>query len=266
MHLTKSLLKRLFFLTKTLSPHASERVIIACFPKSASTFLRNVMAEITGYATEEICVGVRNEEQDIYLPTLIDKAFTGISSRMHMRAKDENVRLMRMCGLKPVVLVRNIFDITASLVDHCSHTPIFGIQYMGDYYNSQLKERQADMIIDICLPWYFTFFSSWVQVQQSGALDTYWLSYEEMMADKTAAASGVCAFYGIKAGDEAIQAAVAAVGGDRVRSGINVGITGRGKTLLSEEQRRRILKMASYYPNIDFSRIGLDPVEVREAN
>ena len=36
----------------------------------------------------------------------------------------------------------------------------------------------------------------------------------------------------------------------------NVGVTGRGDTL-SHEQKQRIKDMAKYYPNIDFTALGI---------
>ncbi|WP_338667161.1 sulfotransferase domain-containing protein [Pseudodesulfovibrio methanolicus] len=257
MHPTKSLLKRLYAVTSALSSHSDERVFIACFPKSGSTFLRNVMAEITGYKTEEVCVGVKNDEQGIYLPALIDQAFNGISSRMHMKAKDQNIEILQKCGIRPVVLVRNIFDIVVSLRDHCHRTPIFAMVQMKDAYAKLSPEKQLDAIIDMLVPWYIEFYASWYRARESNAVDLYWTSYEEVMSDKPKAVRDICGFYGIKTSDEEIDRAIKTIEGDRKRSNFNVGKTGRGKENLTPEQIRKITGMAGYFEDIDFSSMGV---------
>ena len=39
---------------------------------------------------------------------------------------------------------------------------------------------------------------------------------------------------------------------------VNKGISGRGKEILSDKQIARIVKLASYYPDVSFERIGID--------
>lgn len=219
--------------------------------------MRNVIAEVSGYKTEEFDVGVQDDEQDIYFPALVDNAFHGTSSRMHMRAKHHNIELMQQYGLKPVVQVRNLFDIVVSLRDHCRRTPIFGIAHMGEVYNNSEKSRQYDMVIDLLVPWYLSFFVSWTRVKEQKLLDTLWVSYEEMMGDKVEAFTKVCDFYDIPATEATIKKAISAIEGDKRRSNFNVGKVGRGKAELSEAQVNRIRRMAGYYEDIDFSLIGI---------
>jgi hypothetical protein len=41
------------------------------------------------------------------------------------------------------------------------------------------------------------------------------------------------------------------------RTRLNVGVPGRAHTLLSDSQRERIVRLTQYYPNVDFTRIGI---------
>jgi len=59
--------------------------------KTASTFLQNVIAEISGFSTRELCVGHLRNGQDFSLTALADTAFMNIATHMHIRATDENV-------------------------------------------------------------------------------------------------------------------------------------------------------------------------------
>ena len=56
---------------------------------------------------------------------------------------------------------------------------------------------------------------------------------------------------------EKAQEAVASVEGDKVRSRLNVGVSGRGRELMNERQIESIQSMTKFYPGIDFSPLGL---------
>jgi hypothetical protein len=217
MHPTLSLLKRAHAVTRKLSPHANKRIIIACFPKSASTFLRNVIGEITGYTTNEFCVAYERNEQDLYLPTLIDHAFTPVAN----------------------------------------HSPFFSMAYVDDSFAQLPPEEQLDMVIDLCMPWFISFYVSWYKVRQDNLLDTYWLTYEKLTDDKPAAVADICRFYGIETDRATIDKAIATIEGNKKKSNLNVGVKGRGKAQLTDVQKQKIIKMASYYKDVDFSLIGI---------
>jgi len=258
MHPTLSLLKRAHAVTRKISPHANKRIIIACFPKSASTFLRNVIGEITGYTTNEFCVAYERNEQDLYLPTLIDHAFTPVVNHMHMQARGNNVAIMQISGIRPTVLVRNIFDTTVSMANHlANHSPFFSMAYVDDSFAQLPPEEQLDMVIALCMPWFISFYVSWYKVRQDNLLDTYWLTYEKLTDDKPAAVADICRFYGIETDRATIEKAIETIQGNKEKSNLNVGVKGRGKAQLTDAQKQKIIKMTSYYKDVDFSLIGI---------
>nr|WP_321514105.1 sulfotransferase domain-containing protein [uncultured Pseudodesulfovibrio sp.] len=258
MHPTLSFLKRAHAVTKMISPQSSKRIIIACFPKSASTFLRNVISGISGYATEELCVGYDRNEQDLYLPTVIDHAFTPVVNHMHMWAREHNIGIMKSAGITPVVLVRNIFDTAVSMKDHlANHSPLFSMAYVDNTFASMPPEEQQDMVVDMCIPWFISFYVSWYKAQQQNLLNTYWLTYEQLIDDKETTVANICDFYSVEHNPESIRNAIATVENNKKRSNRNVGVQGRGKTQLTDIQRQKIIKMASYYKDVDFSLIGI---------
>ncbi len=60
---------------------------------------------------------------------------------------------------------------------------------------------------------------------------------------------------GLSVDSEVVKASVNNV--DNNASRLNVGISGRGRELLSESQIEKIISYASFYPEIDFKRIGI---------
>lgn len=258
MHPTRSILKRIFAITQHLSPNANKRIVIACFPKTASTFLRNVISELTGYKTEEFCLGYERNEQNIYLPTLIDHSFKPIVNHMHVQATGNNLEHMNMARIKPIILVRDIFDTAISLRDHLVKTPRIPMAYIDRKFATFSIERQLDMVVDMCMPWFFSFYVSWYRANKSGAINAYWTTYEQLIADKIGTIEHILECYNIPISRHKIVDAINTIESDKQRSNKNIGKRGRGKSTLSDDQRSRIIRLATYYPDVDFSLIGID--------
>jgi len=100
------------------------------------------------------------------------------------------------------------------------------------------------------MPWFISFYVSWYKVRQDNLLDTYWLTYEKLTDDKPTAVADICRFYGIETDRATIE-------GNKRKSNLNVGVKGRGKAQLTDVQKQKIIKMASYYKDVDFSLIGI---------
>lgn len=256
MHLSTSILKRVLRCSTMVRPKT--KIVLACMPKTASTFLQNVIAELSGFPTKALCVGHQHNEQDISLPTLADTAFMNLVTHMHLRATEENVKLMRFMGIRPTVLVRNIFDIVTSFRDHCVKQTIESpMIYLDESFKDMEKAAQYDMIIDLCIPWFIFFYVSWYKVTEAKALDTNWLCYEDLTADKPGSILRLCRHYGIETNQQDVVKAIAKVEGDRTLCNFNKGQKGRGESELTEAQKQRLVQFTRYYPTVDFRRIGI---------
>ena len=259
MHLTVSTIKRLLSLSNMVN--RGDRIVIACLPKTASTFLQNVIAEITGYPIRDIAAGYgdASEQDDLDLPLLVDTGFGGFVTHMHSRATDHNIKLMKMAKIKPIVLSRSIFDITVSVRDHVLKSAPFKwpMMYFQKSFLELEESAQYDYIIDLCLPWFFSFYSSWYYVEQSNEVEMYWLTYEDFIKDKPEAVYNLCALHKINVSRQDAGDVVSKLESKRKKSNINVGRAGRGAELLTDGQLQRIRKFADYYPDVDFSRFGL---------
>ena len=95
-----------------------DHLFVACMPKSGSTFLANALSELTGYRYVNLAYAYERSEQNLYLPKLIDSFSFGSVTHLHVRATESTIDLMKMFSIRPVILVRNIFDIVVSIRDH----------------------------------------------------------------------------------------------------------------------------------------------------
>jgi len=239
-----------------LTPNKLGRhLFIACMPKSGSTFLKNVLCQLTGYEDRYFFYAHGQNEHDLYLPNVIKFSEKNTVTQQHSRASHANVQMMQAFNLRPVVLTRNLFDAMISLLDFYKNGAAINTYHQRDFEKMN-DEQRMDLIIDYYAPWYFQFFASWREVEAQKRLPVLWLSYEEMIADKPLAIERVLKFYGLRVKREAIQQAIVFVETDGRKNRFNKGIAGRGQGSLNPEQKERIKALTRHYPSTDFSQLG----------
>ncbi|HEV2826211.1 MAG TPA: sulfotransferase domain-containing protein [Pyrinomonadaceae bacterium] len=244
------------FTTEITPEQLGRHLFIACVPKSASTFLKNLLVNLTGYRDLFTVYAAGQSEHEIYLPTLREFAHLDTVTQQHCRAADANVHLMQAFGIRPVVLVRNIFDSVMSLFDFynkgASQTSYFRADWQG-----LDDEMKLDLLIENVIPWYFQFVASWDLVEKQQRLEVYWLSYEDFVADKPSSVLKVLEFYGLGASRRGVEQIIREIESEQRKIRFNKGITGRGRAGLNNPQKEQIRRLSRYYPSTDFGRIGL---------
>jgi tetratricopeptide (TPR) repeat protein len=248
---------RLSDYTDAISPEDLGRhIFIACVPKSASTFLKDTLVALTGYGDVFMVYAAGQTEHELYLPTILKTAGIDTVTQQHCRASDANIHLMQAFRIRPIVLVRNIFDSVMSLLDFYD-----GGAYFNSYFRADFKaldrETKIDLLIDNVIPWYLQFVASWDLVEKQNRLELMWLTYEDLISDKPAAIQKVLNFYGLGVSSRDVERKVRELESEGKKIRFNKGIAGRGRTGLDDRQKAQIRRLTRYYPSTDFSRIGL---------
>ncbi|MGB7068630.1 MAG: sulfotransferase domain-containing protein [Pyrinomonadaceae bacterium] len=244
------------FTTDITREQLGRHIFIACAPKSGSTFLKNLLAGLTGYRDAFMVYGSGQFEQEIYLPTLRETAHLDTVTQQHCRASDANIQLMQAFEIRPVVLVRNIFDSVISLLDFYNGGAFKNSYFRGDYMALD-EETKVDLLIDNFIPWYFQFVASWSLVEKKRELEILWLSFEEMIGNKASATKNVLEFYDLGASLRNVEKKIKETESATRKIRFNKGVSGRGISGLNDRQKERIRRLARYYPSADFGRIGL---------
>lgn len=236
-------------------------IVVAAAPRSGSTFLVNTLAKSTGLAGFRLCAAYATNEHDLYLPALCLMNRYGCVSQLHVKGTFHNAALMRVFGIRPIVLVRHIDDIVVSLAYDLrkkaqasdAETGRHGYSFLWPdrSMRDSSEERLLDMVIALAVPWFVNFYVSWYRLCEQGAVDALWVTYEQMLADKEATLRHILDFLGLPA--VAIDRKLLERRYDTFRD----GRTGCGRALLSAAQRARIRELFSYYPGIDFAKYGL---------
>jgi hypothetical protein len=242
---------RLNLRLKQLFGRRGRTIFISALPKSGSTFLVNVLAQVTGH--QHFFLGYHQlNEQDLYLPNLIDAWSMNVISHQHTRPNAPNLALLDQFAIRPIILTRAAYDATVSLTDHLQgesrQTPLLNVP--ADFMARSRPER-LDMVIDLALPWYIRFVAEWSRTER----DCLWLQYEDLIADGARIIGQVLAFHGLAKDDAAIEQALIAARGDASR--FNKGVAGRGDAELSDGQKARINALTRHYPGVDFSCLDL---------
>jgi hypothetical protein len=231
-------------------------ILVACFPKSGSTFLTTALAEATGYPLYPFVYACDRNEQDLYLPALLKASGTPTVTQQHVRASAPNLELARAFHLSTIVLVRDLGDALVSVLDHLRREDTAApMAYIDQRFFELDEPARVDMLVDLVAPWYVNFYVSWHEAERARAAPMAFLRYEDMIADPPAAIARVLDFAGSPRSRADVERAVTAAMGKNVR--FNKGVSGRGREVLSDAHRARLARLASYYPGVDFTRIGL---------
>src|SRR2546425_9706668 len=244
------------FTTEITPEQLGRHLFIACVPKSASTFLKNLLMNLTGYRDLFTVYAAGQSEHEIYLPTLRELAHLDTVTQQHCRASDANIHLMQGFGISPVVLVRNIFDSVMSLLDFYNRGAFQTSYFRGDW-PALNEDTKIDLLIENVIPWYFQFVASWDLAERQKRIELQWLTYEELVADKPAAVLKVLEFYGLGAPRRGVEQRIKQIESEERKIRFNKGVTGRGKSGLNQQQKDQIRRLARYHPSADFGRIGL---------
>jgi len=228
---------------------------IACMPKSGSTFLKMTLCALTAWPEASMTYAFLQNEEELYLPFVRKAACSDTVTQQHVRATVPNLQMMQAFKIRPIVLVRNLFDVIVSYTDFFDTGAKVNTFFAGRW-DGLSRERKLDLVIDNFVPWYCAFYASWSDVIRHDLLDCRLLRYEDMIADKLGTLKDLVDFYGLAKSAAECSAAIELVDGRKDITRFNKGKAGRGGEL-SDAQKDRIRHLASYYPDVDFGPVGL---------
>jgi uncharacterized membrane protein YkvA (DUF1232 family) len=219
------------------------RILIACMPKSGSTFLSDLISALPDFKRAKFSptpAGGRQHELD---EACLDNAGSGnFVGQVHVLNSDWTAKMCKDHRLKPVVLVRSLPDAIVSMRDHVRREGGVGPIFQADPHRGVLDDAALEeMIVRFQAPWYVNFYMSW-----RNAPGTLMISYEELTADPRRILREIVDFAGAAVDDRAIARAVAEVQ-ERRESRFNVGVVGRGAKL-QPDILRELVALFDFYP------------------
>jgi hypothetical protein len=235
-----------------LTAKVSQRILVACFPKSGSSYLVALIGNLPNFSTKNYVPYMGRREQELSETSLIQTSVPGRQvAHVHVRASEHTLHLIDKYRIAPIVLVRNIFDTVVSLADHIKTWPAMPAAYLDERISSLSFEDRIDALIDLAVPWYFNFYVSWWHARPDAIV-----TYEDLVLGNTLRKTSYLQSRGIETNLAEVTAAHELT--KKQDTKLNVGTSGRGLKLIDKARRLRIERLASYYPEVDFSKIGIE--------
>lgn len=201
-------------------------ILVACQPKSASTFLCKSIAERAGGRTRFLSASRGRGEQEFARRKLWRAGWARsplIVSQQHVRYSRSTAALIRDFDVKVAVLRRNLFDVVCSIRDHVrQEDPEMPVFYC-DQGLAALPDADLELLIArMAIPWYLNFHLSWRQAE-----DVIDVSYDDIAADPAKVVDDVLDHANFPVGRRRSVGLLQADDSTR----LNMGVSGRGREM-----------------------------------
>ncbi|MCM2291889.1 hypothetical protein NAC44_06050 [Allorhizobium sp. BGMRC 0089] len=256
------------------------RVLVACMPKSASTFVTNCLQQVMGVPNVALMgasltrqplhsMGITLREQETDELALIQHGCNGVGyvAQHHVRCTPYLCHQLEMYGIRPVVTYRNVFDSFVSLdemlvgnrrrlSENFTTDALYFDDGMPDTYADLDDETRYMLLVDRQVAWYLQFFLSWKRCEALGLVAPLWVSYEQdFLQNRQGLALRLANFIGTQhVRPEALLDVLARNGGEKTDR-FNKGVTGRGRRLPESVRARIRAAFEPYRQDFDFSGI-----------
>lgn len=225
-------------------PH---HVLVACMPKSASTFITNAMATAAGLERVSLVPNYGRREQELCEIRLAENAGLDYVAQLHIKHSGWTEQLCSENDISVIVLIRSLFDVVVSLRDHAHReSPVSPVLYLDTQHLARGSAELEHMIAMLAIPWYINFYMGWRSAKAARVV-----LYEDFIADPNKELGQMLAFAGLPAGAEALAAGLETAGSKGSR--LNVGKAGRGMSL-QPKTVAMIMDMLAAYPEIQDDR------------
>lgn len=227
------------------------KVLIACFPKSGSTFLTGLIAALPGFDIAHYVPYYGRREQELEEGLIESPSDSEHEvAQHHVRASDYTLELIDKHDITPIVLVRNVYDCCVSYADHLSkESTVIPTAFFDEEMAEQPFERRLDAVFDLVLPWYFNFYVSWWRAKPSAIV-----TYEDFILGSATEKHATLTNLGLPVSLEDVTRAQELASMQASR--LNVGKAGRGKQF-ERRYGRRVRRLAGYYSDVDFAPMGI---------
>jgi hypothetical protein len=222
------------------------RVLVACMPKSGSTYVARVLALYLELEIPDPLSYWGRREQNLHASDIERLLDIPCVLQLHIKPYDPHIELIRTHNVKVVVLERNLGDVVVSLDDHHLSESVLNpacyVHDRGEYAAVPQQDRYR-YLIRHALPWYIAFHLSWSAASQT--LPLVACRYEDMQHDRFTFFARILDQLGFPVDGERLTAILArSLPGTR----FNKGLTGRSLTLLSPRNQALLEEILIDHP------------------
>jgi hypothetical protein len=225
-------------------------VLLACMPKSGSSYLMAMIAALPGMSRAELIRGHSRREHELALEQAIQVHDRGYVAQAHVRYSPATRHFIDAFSMTVVFQTRNLYDVVVSFHDHLTDLSTLNpVTYVPGGFAGWTRQRRLLFVADTVVPWYLNLCRSWSEY--TGPIVR--VAYHDLVADPRRELERVARAAGIAATPDNLDAAVRAAR-ERPARTLNVGGEGRGRAL-PVAVRGRIDRLVDYHPRAELAAI-----------
>lgn len=231
---------------RILDSRAPKRhILIACMPKSGSSFLNDVIRKLPTFHRAMLVPDMGRREHELDETCLKRVEGFNYVAQHHVRYSDWTGELCRTHNLTPIVLTRSMLDVVVSKRDHIRREGAVGHSFFAESHHAALSDADLeDMIARLAMPWYVNFYMGWRRAPGALLID-----HSELASNPISVVEDILSHAQTSAPRAVIEAAIDktfAIGESRM----NVGVQGRGNNL-RPDTIRRVMELLDFYPEAE---------------
>ena len=164
----QTLSRRLGEAPRVWGRHKRPSLLIACMPKSASTFLTRLIAgSIPDMRIGHFVPEYGDREQVLSEARVRRHRLSGrpVVAQHHVRASSHLLGVCESNSIRILVLTRNLPDAIVSLRDHMNNESVRGflVSVDAEEWRRMTEAEQYRMLAEYALPWYVEFAAGWIR-------------------------------------------------------------------------------------------------------
>lgn len=235
-------------------------VLLAFAPKSAGTFLRSAAINAVQGQYVRVVHAQGGREAQPYLPIFINYYYGGVCdapmvTHLHMQAHPANCRFIEALSLKPIIMIRSIPDMLASMwdmLDRDEDSRSSAVNcYVPEAFHDFSKAEKAEFVADMFASWYVNYYATWLEYSEAKPDTVCVLRFADFLANPAQVLARALRHAGLERPLEVCRSALDATWRERgeYRDGlrVNKGVSGRGKEYFSPDYFARLERMLSHY-------------------
>ncbi|MDC0601544.1 sulfotransferase domain-containing protein [Aliiglaciecola sp.] len=247
-----------------LRPADKRLVWHVAMPKSGSTWVSSVLKKGLsgkGWKNVNLLPTYGHREQEVVPLEILRQSGLNdnvFAAHQHCSYSSYAFNFIKTFNVHLILQVRNIADCILSYIDHLNKGEVvipYGHQTV-DTWAGYSDEQKLSFVVNILVPWYVDFWAGWSSGLKDNNISYCLVTYDDLIANPSSEFQRVASYCDSSITGSEVNAWLEL--GRKSNTRKNKGVAGRGESL-PLWVHERLQTLTSFYPNTDFSSIGLGP-------
>ncbi|MCC1484914.1 sulfotransferase domain-containing protein [Winogradskyella immobilis] len=226
-------------------------IFIACLPKSGSTFLANVLVNITGFEFVQFQPIRGTNDHNIDPSVFYESLNKNTITQLHSKPNESNKYYMERYNIKIIFLYRDIRSSLKSFYNHIitENDKWFMFTVAKEFREWEI-EKQFDFLIDLIIPWYINFLTSWKIEVKKKELDILEIDFDDFKNSNAETINKILTFYELDNYKKNIESALDISYSKKEALRFN-SVVSKIDYEFTTNQLNKIKYLISYYPELN---------------